>query len=214
MILAAAKSDFEIILYIAAAVWGVITWIRNKKSEQSESAPAPTQRSQPLRPAPTPTQTQTQDAEAERLRKFLEALGVPANQQPPKPVPAAPRPTEAVPRPVQAPARPAQRLQPRHAPKPVVRKPVPVVEEEEMALAGRLEEPANAIEQVFDTMSKGMAMQPVPELERRAEADGERQVQPTAVTGKSIHDLLRSPDSLRRALVLREVLGPPRCESL
>ncbi len=212
MILAAAKSDFEIILYIAAAVWGVISWIRNKKSEQSDSEPAPPH--QAHAPRAEQTQTQTEAAEAERLRKFLEALGVPANQPPPKPVHTAPRPAPAVPRPVQPLPRPAQRPQQRHIPKPVVRKPVPVVEEEEMALAGRLEEPANAIEQVFDTMAKGMAMQPVPELERRSEADGTRQIHPTAVTGKSIHDLLRSPDSLRSALVLREVLGPPRCESL
>ena len=211
MILAAAKSDFEIILYIAAAGWGVITWIRNKKSEQSESAPAPTERSQPLRPAPPQAQTQTQDAEAERLRKFLEALGVPANQQPPKPVQPAPRPVQPPPRPIRRPQ------QQRPLPQVAVRKPAPVVEKEEMALAGRLEEPAHSIEQVgadFDSMAKGMAMQPIPELERRAEADGARHVQPTAVTGKSIHDLLRSPDSLRSALVLREVLGPPRCESL
>ncbi len=209
MILAAAKSDFEIILYIAAAVWGVISWIRNKKSEQSESEPAP------LRQAPETraeqTQTQTEAAEAERLRKFLEALGVPATQQPPKPVQSAPRPVQPQPRPVRRPQ------QQRPIPQVAVRKPAPVVEKEEMAFAGRLEEPAHSVEQVgadFDSMAKGMAMQPIPELERRAEADGERQVQPTAVTAKSIHDLLRSPDSLRSALVLREVLGPPRCESL
>ena len=209
MILAAAKSDFEIILYIAAAVWGVISWIRNKKSGQSDSEPAPTRHAAP--PPVEQTQTQTQAAEAERLRKFLEALGVPANQPPPKPIQTAPRPVQPLPRPTQRPLpRPV-------AKKPVVRKPAPVAEPEEMALAGRLEGAADSVEQVgadFDLMAKGMAMQPIPELERRAEADGARQVQPTAVTGKSIHDLLRSPDSLRSALVLREVLGPPRCESL
>ena len=211
MILAAAKSEFEIILYIAAAVWGVISWIRNKKSEQSESEPAPPQSARTPRPAQAQTQTQTHDAEAERLRKFLEALGVPSNQQPPKPAQAAPRPIQPVPR-------PAKRPQPqRPIPQVVVRKPAPVVEKEEMAFAGRLEEPAHSVEQVgadFDSMAKGMAMQPIPELERRAEADGVRQTEPTAVTGKSIRDILRSPDHLRSALVLREVLGPPRCESL
>lgn len=186
----AAKSEFELLLYVGAAIWAVISWVRNKSGEQTEQPP--------VEPGPRPVQQAT--SEEERLRKFLEVLGVPKTPQMPQPR-----------RPV--PQRPAKRL----APQPVVRKRAPIVEPEEMALAGRLEEPAAAVEQVgaaFDTMSKGMVIQPIAELERRAEADGTQHIQPKAVTGNSIRDILRSPDSLRSALVLREILGPPRSETM
>ncbi len=179
-------------MYIAAAIWGVISWIRNKSGDQGEEPP--------VEPRPRPIQQPT--SEEERLRKFLEVLGAPQQPQPRRPVLPRPLPNQ---RPAKRPIQPA------------ARKRLPIVEAEEMALAGRLEEPAAAVEQVgtaFDTMAKGMAMQPLAELERRAEADGAEHLQPAAVTGKSIRDILRSPDSLRSALVLREILGPPRSETI
>ena len=189
----AAKSEIELLVYIAAAIWGVISWIRNKSGEETEKPP--------VEPKQRPIQQAT--SEEERLRKFLEVLGVPQQPQPRRPVPQRPLPN--------------QRPTKRPAAQPVVIKRAPVVEPEEMALAGRLEGPAADVEQVgaaFDMMSKGMVLQPMAELERRAEADGVQQLQPKAVTGNAIRDILRSPDSLRSALVLREILGPPRSETM
>ena len=211
MILAAGSLNLDTILYIAAAVWGVISWWRNKNGENAEPDADETQRQPEVRrpAAPQPT-----ESEEERMRRFLAALGVPAGQPPPQPVPQ--------PRPVQQ--RPVPRPQPRPVARPVARpKPVPIPEPEEMALAGRLEEPASSIEGIgaeFDRMSSGVALPAMAELATRAdvtafaEVNSDVQTIPTAVTAKSIHTALRSPDILRTAFVLREVLGPPRSEAI
>jgi hypothetical protein len=235
VIFAAAKSDFEIILYIAAAVWGVISWWRNRKAEQQQP-PLDTDDGSDFRPqSPAPRPIQQGESEQERMRRFLEALGVPAGQQPSPPIiPApAPRPKRApassptTQRPA-APVRPFEQATPRPQPKPrqpihrPVAKPV-LVEPEEIPLAGRLEEPASAIEKVgtsFDSMARGIPLEPVAELDRpqeviaRAVVDGAVHANPSAVSGKAIHALLRSSESLRAALVVKEVLGPPRCETI
>ena len=221
MILAAAKSDFEIMLYIAAAVWGVISWLRQKKGE-TEGPPE-------MRESPAPRPIPQGESEQERMRRFLEALGVPSTQQPPPPIAPAPRP---MPAPVQqrpAPQpRPVQQPLPRRQPQPAqpVRRPAPkpvFFEAEEMQEAGRLEEPASAIEGVgatFDAMAGGVIVSPIVELAQASEVtartvvDGAQHTSPTAVSGKAIHAMLRSPDSLRTALVIREILGPPRSEAI
>ena len=225
MILAASGLSFDYIIYIAAAVWVVITWVKERKTKQEgQRTDEPTTRM----PAPAPRPVEQGESEQERLRRFLEALGVPAGQQPQPPAPQPPRPVH-VPTPVQP--RPLPRQIPRPAvqprPAPVVQRPAPkkarAFEPEEMQLAGRLEEPASAVEGVgttFDNMAKGIAMEPVAELERRAEVMGRTEVSGAgaihmgAVTSKSIHATLRSPESIRTAFVLREVLGPPRSESI
>jgi hypothetical protein len=220
VILAAAKSEFEIILYIAAAVWGVISWVRQKKAE-SDTPVEPG----PPRQSPAPRPIQQGESEQERMRRFLEALGVPQGQQPSPPIIPAPvqRPK---PSPVQQRPAPQQRPIPRPQTTQTVRRPAPkpvFVEPEEMQLAGRLEEPATAIEGIgtsFDAMASGIV---IPAMELPAESrevtartvvDGAQHTSPTAVSSKAIHAMLRSPDSLRTALVIREILGPPRGEAI
>lgn len=211
MTLAAGSLNLDTILYIAAAVWGVISWWRNKNVENVERrAEEETQPQPEIRRTAAPQQAET---EAERMRRFLEALGVPGGQQRPAPQPPVQRPV----------ARPVQQI-PVPRPRPIARpKPAPIPEPEEMTLAERLEGPANSIKGIaaeFDRMSGGVVLPPMAELATRAdvkafaEVSGENQVNPTAVTAKSIHTALRSPDILRTAFVLREVLGPPRCEAV
>lgn len=222
MILAAGKSDFEIILYIAAAVWGVISWVRQKKGETD----TPVEPGPPRQP-PAPRPVQQGESEQERMRRFLEALGVPQGQQPSPPIIPAPvqRPKPA-PAPVQQ--RPAPQPRPVQRPQTTqtVRQPAPrpvVAEPEEMQLAGRLEEPATAVENVgkaFDAMAGGVVVSQIEvptqntEVTARGVVDGTQHTSPTAVSGKAIHAMLRSPDSLRTALVIREILGPPRGEMI
>ena len=216
MTLAAGSLNLDTILYIAAAVWGVISWWRNKNGENVER-----QAEEETPPQPEVRRTaapQPAESEAERMRRFLEALGVPGGQQRPAPQPPVQRP------PAQKPvARPVPPI-PVPRPRPIARpKPAPIPEPEEMALAGRLEESASSIEGIgaeFDRMSGGVVLPAMAELATRAdvtafaEVSGATQVIPTAVTAKSIHLALRSPDILRTAFVLREVLGPPRSEAL
>src|SRR5687768_11839247 len=86
MILAAIEGN--IIALIVFAAIGVINWLLQKKEEQANQAPPPGRR--PPRPRPDsdvapPSQPAPDD---ERLRRFMEALGLPADQAPP----ATPRP--------------------------------------------------------------------------------------------------------------------------
>ena len=222
----AANLNLDTIIYIAAAVWGVVSWWRNKGGVQTEEEGGEMPRQTEVRRPVAPQQT---ESEEERLRRFLEALGVPGGQERPKPVQAPvvrkPEPRREAPRFPDAvrPPQPAQRPIPRPAFQPRKPRPAPVPEPEEMALAGRLEEPAASIEGVgaeFDRMSGGVVLPAMEALATRpdvaafAEVSGASQTQPTAVTTKSIHTALRSPDSLRTAFVLREVLGPPRSEAV
>src|SRR6187401_976106 len=96
-----AAIDTQIIVLIVAAAIGVINWL-SKKAEGKKP---------PTEPPPRDPRPQTTgDADAERMRKFLEALGLPAEQAPPpvkRPAPAAPPPL------------PQQRKRPKREPRPV-----------------------------------------------------------------------------------------------
>jgi hypothetical protein len=222
-ILAAGKSEYDFLIYIAAAIWGIISWIRNRNASEpptpTAQGPLPTQQRTEPRP------TQRGESEEERLRKFLEALGVPANQPPPQPV-QRPKPAPQ-PAPVRQPTVPRQMERPvprqmvPRQPQPIAPKkqaPKPLIKEtDEMPLAGRLEEPAHSVEQVgadFDQMAKGIAMAPMEEVPRASEVGAFTSVRVEAVSGTALRNSLKSPEALRAALVMREILGPPRCEAI
>ncbi len=209
MSLAASGLNIEVIIYIAAAVWGVISWFRGKNAPPQEEDGEP-QHNDPPQGRPRPIQQG--ESEQERLRRFLEALGVPAGQAPP-PRPQ-PQPPVYEPSPVVRPA-----PEPRPIPQPVFQ------EQEEMPLAGRLEEPAAAMESIgtqFDQMASGVVLPPVAELLTREdvvaldavaaheEVTGTAIQRPDAVTAKAVKALLASPESIRTAFVLSEILGPPK----
>lgn len=205
MMILAANLSLDTILYIAAAVYGVISWWKNKDGENTEQDSSEI-RQQPEVRRPIPQQQKESDEE--RMRRFLESLGVPTAPQPPtarKPYPVR---SPEVRRPIPQVSRP----RPCPAPKPIV-----VPDPEEMPLAGRLEEPAKSIEGVsaeFDRMASGVVLPAMAEVVAFAEVRGGTQAEPKAVTTKSIHTALRNPDTLRTAFVLREVLGPPRSEAV
>ena len=210
MMILAANLGLDSILYIAAAVWGVISWWRNKDGENAEQDNSAIRQQPEVR---RPVAPQQKESDEERMRRFLESLGVPSAPQ---------APTVRKPQPVRVPEM-RKPTPPVNRPRPPAPKPVFIPEPEEMALAGRLEEPASSIEGVgaeFDRMASGVVLPAMAELATRpdvaafTEVSGDSQAQPTAVTTKSIHAALRSPDMLRTAFVLREVLGPPRSEAV
>src|SRR6187399_2554449 len=95
----------QLLYLIAAAAYGVFAWWTNRRKggeldqgdgegiPRNDAPPArndtPPPRDTPVQPSspiPAPRQPQQADSEQERLRRFLEALGVPAGaQQPPRP---------------------------------------------------------------------------------------------------------------------------------
>ena len=91
---------------------------------------------------------------------------------------------------------------------------------------GRLEEPASSIESVaeqFAQMEKGIRLSEAVVLPPARQAPvqpefvhgqpefvhGQAVVRPGSVQAAAVLAMLRSPDDLRKALVLREILGPP-----
>lgn len=210
-----------IFLIVMAAVGVVNWWLEKQKKNESSQQDTPPVRHAPLAGG---------ESEQERLRRFLEALGVPQQPGTPQPAPQAPAPAP-VPRPAstprpaavpdrtfQRPAAPSREQRP-FRPKPFIPAPrpvrVPVREPEEMAEGGRLEEPATAIENIsgeFERMNVAVTMQPIGAL-----PDTSTQSAPAIVTRRanapiieSLRLALLTPSDLRTALVTMEILGPPR----
>jgi len=194
--------DF-IIFLILAGVALAFRWLTNQASDDTEQSSGP----RPNEPSPrSPT-----ESEEERVRKFLEALGVPPGTRPPPPL----RPRSVKPR------RVVTTAQPPPAPRKVRRtiiQPLPplVTTPEDFPSPPPL-------------TSKGATPPPVPQaVMARAGAPSEEtasspllpilQLAPTPEPGPSqvlapvdsLGGFLRSRDSLRQAIILREVLGPPR----
>jgi len=218
----------NLIFLIVVAVVGVINWLIEKgKKAKDGGAGQPPQR-------PPAAGGGGNDSEQERLRRFLEALGVPqpppAQPRPlPQPAPqqSRPKPAQAsLPHPVQRQvAQPiAGRMQgttPQRKPaQQVIRRPKPVVaEREEMQHAGRIEDAASSIERIsgeFEAMNVRVAMPPVQTLDRAAHLATanagttsvlERDANPLVA---SLRRTLTNPKDIRAAFLAAELLGPPR----
>jgi hypothetical protein len=156
-------------------------------------------------------------SEEERMRKFMEALGIPTSSAPPPKV--APR-TEAPKRPL-APVRPplvlfpdiqrpSKREQTRPRPRPRSARETtpprqqapPPPQPPPLARTERAEPSPRPLTDFPEAMP---AAAEFPGAETAAPVARESASQPA-----DIRALLRSPASLRSAIILREVLGPPR----
>ena len=176
--------DHQLIVFIVVGVIAFFNWLIRKGNAKGGTG-------RELPPFPRgqiPRQTQTTQSEEERLRKFMEALGVPNVSEPPK----------KIARPPQIPQQP--RIQPpyrKEFPKPVVPKvstpppaplPVPQVVEPQPPV---WETPASATPDI-------------PVVEIAGPVSTERS------NAADFRSLLRSPSSLRTAIILKEILGPPK----
>ena len=216
MILAANIPGNLIFLIVFAAVGVVNWWLERKKKQAGPDESQPLSRPQPRTGGPT----SGGESEQERLRRFLEALGVPQQpgQSQPRPVqPIAPAPA---PRPIARQVEPAKRAhipEPRRIPastRPAVlaRKRTPIPQPEPMQYAGRLEEPATAVEGVSSEFQH-MTME---QLGVPAHLAGTAAVPATLIRNaaapvvESLRLALRTPADLRTAFVTMELLGKPR----
>jgi len=211
-------------IFIAVVVISIFKWLINAAGDAKKQQPPPG--SDQARPRPKAAQT-----EQERLRKFLQALGVPESELPP--MPTAPPPGE-----IKSVRSAPVSSSPEHAaPQPATRKarhrPVPPL------VAGpgewrmptskqppflRRQEPVSSIPAPVE-----VAQSITPEPEDRNYRTPSEDIVPTEAPAEPVAPLasapvkplqaaqagrlgefLKNPDDLRRAIVLREIFGPPK----
>jgi hypothetical protein len=197
-----ASGEGQLVFLVLMAIFGLISWITgtlnpaDKHTPQSPSGPGT---------GSTPPRRPNADSEEERMRRFLEALGVPTGEttSPPRPAPQ-PRVEQ---RPV-PPALPRRPLRP--TPPPVEPQWHPTSLDELPAPSARVERivlPELATPQIpeFDTVASKIAAAPA-----HFPGTGDEGGRPTGPTlSETLRAALASPQQLRSAFVLSEVFGPP-----
>lgn len=164
---------------------------------------------------PRPIQRAPRESDADRIRKFLEALGQPPSSTPPQPV---------LPR-TNIPARPLAPVQPPPALPPVWRLPRQRAEKPDVSQrestpikqSGGLQQilppivPASAAP-TFEVQAAFPVgpQQPLVKTAVESDAAGSEIVTKRAGSKTDIATLLASTSSLRQAILIREILGPPR----
>ena len=192
-----------LLLLVVAGLFQLLGRAARKGSadeEKPKSTPLPRAR-KPIPRAPV-------ESDQERIRKFLEALGHPPASSPPSPV--APRPTYR--KPLMLP-----RVPPIASPLPplVTRPPdipheiqipaqtvAPAVEQRQMRSA--------LVELEFQVHEAEASPEPPAAVSAATLSEGRTQPQIAAPQSIDVKTLLRSTLRLRDAIVVREILGPPR----
>jgi hypothetical protein len=201
------------LLIAVAALFQLLskTISKAKKSDSNETSSSPEPQT------PRPIQRAPRESDSDRIRKFLEALGQPPSSTPPTPV--LPR-TNIPPRPL-APVQPPPalsrvwRLPRQRAEKPDVSQ----TESAPLGQSGGLQQilppvvPASAAAtfEVHEALPVELQQPPIskPTVESYA-APKAFGVAKRADSKINIAALLASTSSLREAILIREILGPPR----
>jgi len=202
------------LLIAVAALFQLLSKAISKagKSDSNET-------SRPPRPqTPRPIQRAPRESDADRIRKFLEALGQPPTSTPPPPV--APR-TDVPPRRL-APVQPPPVIIPGGLRLPRERRQKPDVTQRESpapAQPNRLQEivpppvpaPVATAFEVHEQLPVELQQSPIIEMPIEGYAAPKAfGVAKRADFKTDIAILLASKSSLRDAILLREILGPPR----
>ena len=193
------------IFLVVVAVAALLRWLASKAAAAAKPNDSQkTSTSQSERPV-----REGASSDEEQIRRFLEALGQPRGAKVPPPVP--PR-TDVAPRPV-APVRPPlspipQALRPRRAERSKeVSRPSDVVVVEPAApqrtYQPRMERREAPVFEVHE------ASQPLPEVESPTRVASTPRLREGQVS-VTLAQLLQTPEGLRRAIILREIFGPPR----
>lgn len=188
-----------VIFLVLAGLALIFKWLTSKGSGEAENPP-------PSRPSPPnePVQRAAPPTEEERVRRFLEALGVPPGTQAPPPV----RPRTVTPRPVVTPT-------PRTPPPPKIKRsweqPLPPVVTTPKEVSPPPPTTEWQPEPVFIMEAQAAPETVVPPLLPAAlAAPLPSTVAPVqAVSVMSLRPLLQSRAKIRQAIMLREILGPP-----
>ena len=200
-----AAGGTELVFFLIMAAFGFISWVFGKiKSAEKPPDPMAPHDRQVGRPIPA------QPSEDERMRKFLEALGIPADAAPsPRP---APRPAPALPAAPRSVVQRPRRTLPAPPPLPPRRAIESLDEAEALTQSAATIEAGHLITHEvveFDTVSSHVSA--IPLGQERSDPIAETvSAPPASALSRSLHAALRSPTELRTALLLREILGPPR----
>jgi len=176
--------------------------------------------SRPRRPIPQASA----ESEEERMRRFMEALGLPPNSAPPaRPQPpsrpARPQPPAPASRPVRAPIAPPSRLEPIAPPAPLPKAPSVKVAAPPMEVS-TVRKVEFASPQSYIAPASPLEKRPIAAAAEKLGAMAEARVQNGGATVRKpssprnpLLAQLRGAAALRNAIVLREILGPPKAFS-
>lgn len=192
----AAGIDGSVIGLLIFAAFAFINWLAQRNAAEQPPEDEVKSDARNRRPPGTPPAAQGED---ERLRKFLEALGVPQDEaplrrqgpppaerplQPPPLPPVRPRPR---PQAAPVPSLPARPRQPQRA-APVFKAPP----DSSPIIRDAIENIVSVADSFSEAMEEGIGDEPPPRRASRAS------------------QLFSSRDDLKKAVILREVLGTPR----
>lgn len=179
-----------IIFLVLAGIALVFKWLTKQASREKEDPIGPS----PNEPAPRPPP----QSDEERVRRFLEALGAPPGTKPPPPV----RPRQAVPRRAVTPTSPT----PRRVTNRKWEQPLPPLTAAPLPPPIVVEVPSPPAPSPPPPAPRMPVSLPLSPLIPAAPAAPAPRLSPVG----SLGELLRRRGSVRQAVVLREVLGPPR----
>jgi hypothetical protein len=210
-----AAVHFENLLFLLFIGIAFFFQVLTRAATKSNKRPGDTQRRSSSTTPPVPRQQPETDED--RVRKFLEALGQPTTSTPPPPV----RPRTNIP------PRPVAPIQPPRAAWPEISRKVPASEPSSPTPAKRIQLPGQITEPQYEQKTFRRQM-PSPVFEvHQTTAAPEPPLPPTTTPATAyaiatepevvrrkdqidLVNLLRSPEGLRNAIILREVFGPPR----
>jgi hypothetical protein len=196
MIAAHFDNFLFLLLVVVAVLFQLLAKMAGKKSKDQTK-----RTSTPIPKAPAPLQRAPTGSDEDRIRKLLEALGQPPTSRPPPPV--VPR-TDISPRPLAPVKAPIPRRSPPWIlPREERRKPEAIAKEKSTPPA------ITRVEKIIPpkiTGSPAFEIQEAPE----AYAATTRTIAKTEEPRTDIATLLASTSRLRDAVILREILGPPR----
>ena len=200
------------LLIAVAALFQLLskTISKAKKSDSNETSSSPEPQT------PRPIQRAPRESDSDRIRKFLEALGQPPSSTPPSPV--LPR-TNIPPRPL-APVQPPPalsrvwRLPRERAEKPDVSeresRPYEQPSHLQEIAPPRVTAPVTATFEVHEALPVEPQQSPIINTAVESDATASQVVAKRAGSKRDIATLLGSKSSLREAILIREILGPPR----
>jgi hypothetical protein len=198
MIAANFDNFLFLLLVVVAVLFQLLAKMAGKKSKDQTKRTSTPRTPTPLQRAPT-------ESDEDRIRKLLEALGQPPTSRPPPPV---------VPR-TNIPLRPLAPVQPPMSPFPQLRREKPRKREatpKEIPPPRTVRGAEKMVPPAFEVQEEPFPIAPPPIL--KAPAKTYAGVTPTIAKTEErrgdIAALLVSTSGLRDAIILREILGPPR----
>ena len=175
----------QFFVLLVVGVFAFLNWLVKQSGSKPPQQGAP--RRPPPRPVGPPREPSQESSQEEEMRKFFEALGVPQTPR---------APTRTAPRPAVQPAAPARGRSLAPRPAPAVQREAPIL-------------------QAPPSPAATQPPQPVPAVPPGAISDAYWQKTPSDAAPEpldaaaNIRSLLKSSQSIRAAVILREVLGPP-----